>query len=99
MKYIDWVDENGRRRRSLVKDDDGVEAAPFGIPLEPPDIRKLDWQAVIKEIENIQYEYGMYNWNAAQHSLAIQNCINVFKREFIKFYKLSEQEDKRQEIH
>jgi hypothetical protein len=96
MKTIDWVDEKGRKRRSLVKNSDGIEAAPLGIPVEPPDIRKLDWEAVIREIEEAQYNHGMYSWTQAQQEPgAIQECINIFKRHFIRFYKLSEQEEKK----
>lgn len=94
MKTIDWVDDRGRKRRSLVKDTDGIEAAQYGIPVEPPDIRNLDWDAVIKEIEDKQFEHRMYDWQQAQQSpAAIQECINVFKRHFIRLYKLSQQED------
>ena len=88
MKAVIWTDNEGRTRRSLIKDNDGPEKARYGIPANPPDIRSMDMEAVFKEIEALQYQHGLFNWRAALDDQAgIQACINAFKREFLKLYR------------
>lgn len=88
MKAVVYTDENGRKRRSLIKDNDGPEMARYGIPANPPDVRSLDMEAVYREIEVLQYEHGLFNWRAALNDQAgMQACINVFKRKFLELYR------------
>lgn len=88
MKTVLWVDDTGRKRRSLIKDNDGPEMARYGIPSDPPDIRSMDMEAVFREIEALQYERGLFDWRAANNDqMSIQACINVFKREMLKLYR------------
>jgi hypothetical protein len=88
LKAVTWKDDNGRNRRSLIKDNDGPEMARYGIPAEPPDVRSIDMDAVFREIEAVQHERGLWNWRAAQTDQAgLQACINVFKREMLKLYR------------
>lgn len=88
MKAVIWTDDNGRKRRSLIKDNDGLEKARYGIPDEAPDVRSIDLDALFKEIEALQYEYGLFNWRAALNNQAgVQACINVFKRKFLELYR------------
>ena len=88
MKPVFWVDDNGRKRRSLIKDDDGPEKARYGIPQDPPDIRSIDMESVYREIEALQYEYGLYDWRAVNANQAsVQACINVFKRKLLDLYR------------
>lgn len=88
MKPVVWTDDNGRKRRSLIKDTDGLEMARFGIPVEAPDVRSLDMEAIYREIEALQYEHGLFDWRAAnQNPGGMQACINVFKRHFLGLYR------------
>lgn len=88
MKAVIWIDDSGRKRRSLIKDDDGPEKARLGIPEDPPDVRRMDMDAVFREIEALQYEHGLYDWRAVNRDQAgIQACINAFKRELLKLYR------------
>ena len=88
MKPVIWTDDSGRKRRSLIKDDDGPEKARYGIPVNPPDIRSIDMEAVFREIEALQYEHGLFDWRAAnKDQTGMQACINVFKRELLKLYR------------
>ena len=88
MKPVIWTDDSGRKRRSLIKDDDGPEKARYGIPDNPPDIRSIDMEAVFREIEALQYEHGLFDWRAAnKDQTGMQACINVFKRELLKLYR------------
>jgi hypothetical protein len=88
MKAVLWTDDNGRKRRSLIKDTDGSEMARYGVPANPPDLRTMDMEAVFRGIEDLQYEYGLFDWQSANSNQSgIQACINVFKRELIKLYR------------
>ncbi len=88
MKAVTWTDDNGRKRRSLIKDNDGPEMARYGIPANPPDIRGIDMEAVFSGIEAVQYQRGLFDWRAVNKDPSgIQACINVFKRELLKLYR------------
>lgn len=88
MKPVIWTDDKGRKRRSLIKDTDGVEMARFGVPADPPDIRSLDIEAMLNEMENLQYELGLFNWRAAlNNQTGLQALINVFKRHLLGLYR------------
>lgn len=88
MKAVTWTDDFGRKRRSLIKDNDGLEMARYGVPADPPDVRGLDMETVFREIEALQYEHGLFDWRAANKNQAgIQACINVFKKKFLELYR------------
>ncbi len=88
MKAVVWTDDSGRKRRSLIKDNDGPEMARYGIPNDAPDIRGIDMETVFREIEALQYERGLFDWRAANNDqVSIQACINVFKKVFLKLYR------------
>lgn len=88
MKAVQWIDDTGRKRRSLIKDTDGLEMARYGVPAEPPDIHRIDMDAVFNEIEALQYDRGLFDWRAANNDPGgIQACINVFKRKFLELYR------------
>jgi hypothetical protein len=62
--------------------------ARFGIPADPPDIRKIDIDALFYEIEALQYELSLWDWRAAnQDNSGMQACVNVFKRKFLELYR------------
>lgn len=88
MKAVIWTDSNGRKRRSLIKDGDAPEMAKYGIPADPPDIRSIDVEALFKEIENLQYQQGLFTWRAAlENPGGMQALINVFKRVLLGLYR------------
>jgi hypothetical protein len=88
LKAVIWIDDNGRQRRSLIKDNDGPEKARYGVPSNPPDVRGMDMEAIFREIEALQFSLDLFDWRAANKNQAgIQACINVFKREFLKLYR------------
>jgi hypothetical protein len=88
LKAVLWIDDNGRKRRSLIKDNDEPEMARYGVPADPPDLRMMDMEAVFREIEALQYDRGLFDWRAANNDPGgIQACINAFKREMLKLYR------------
>ena len=89
MRAVDWKDEHGRRRRSLVKDKDSDSAAPKGLPIEPPDIYNgIDWNAVKDEIANMLYEQQLYTWqDVMNNQQAFGAAQSVIKRHLVNLYK------------
>lgn len=52
MKQIAYLDENGYKRVSLIRDNDRDEMAHKGIPVLIPDVNRIDWEAVKRDLHN-----------------------------------------------
>lgn len=92
MKYVVWIDDLGRKRRSLIKDNDdpSVASQGVGIPADPPDVRAIDLESLFREIEALQYERGLFDWRAVNNDqVGMQACINVFRKKFLELYRNS----------
>ena len=63
MRLVTWVDEKGWKRKSLVKDDDDDDQAPFGIPQDVPDIESLDWDEIKRDLHNRLVDMELYDYN------------------------------------
>ena len=96
MKPIVYEDEHGYIWQTLVKDDDEEEAARYGIPIGPPDVRLLDWDMMMKQINNELSRNGAFTWNDLQRQpVAMQSAMNVLKRHLIDLYR-QDHSDKKQ---
>jgi len=94
MKVVTWVDENGRKRRSMIRDIDGDHMAKSGIPVEAP-IDRLDWPALQNEVADILNQYGLLTWNDVQRDkTGLDAALTAFKRRLINLYKQVEIETK-----
>lgn len=90
MRQVKWTDESGYVHISLVRDDDPDSAAPSGVLCDAPDLLQLDWDAIIKEMQNRLTENGLTDWHAVQASQnGVSHSINsVLKRHIIGLYKM-----------
>ena len=68
MKIVDYTDEQGRRMRSLLRDDDPPEWARQnrGIPQNPPDLELIDWQGVKIDLHNELAVRGLLSFEDVQ---------------------------------
>lgn len=41
MRLVQWTDEDGYHRQSLLRDEDGDDEAIYGIPLDPPSLAEM----------------------------------------------------------
>lgn len=90
MKHIIHEDEDGYRKRVLVKDSDSDSEAEFGIPAGPPDIRMIDWDLLKKQINNTLVDHSAFTWDDAQNNqTAIKAATAILKRHLITLYKIS----------
>jgi len=67
MKRIDWTDERGWKHASLVQDDI-LQPVDEGVPLEPPDIERLDWGGIKRALHNQLFDRNLIDWKAVEQS-------------------------------
>jgi len=65
MKRVEWVDEQGKKHASLVQDDI-LQPVDEGVPLEPPDVERLDWEAIKRDLHNELFHRGLIDWTSVQ---------------------------------
>ena len=80
MKPVVYTDKNGYLRRVLIKDDDGLEMAEFGLPAGPPDINLIDWEVIKKSINNTFVENEIYTLADLQKKRGLETVANIVKR-------------------
>jgi hypothetical protein len=91
MKPVIYTDKDGYMRRSLVRDNDDESDGEFGIPYGPPDIRQLDWESMMKEMNNSLVSAGIFTWrDAQQSSVGVLAATSILKREIIRLYREAE---------
>lgn len=89
VKIVVWTDENGWKHRSLLRDDDPEYLAPAGIPRDPPDIQRLDWEEIKRLIHNELIERELETWKdveASQNGLT-SSILAVLKRQLVGLYR------------
>ena len=81
-------DEDGFLRRVIVKDDDTEAQAEYGIDAGPPDVRTIDWNLALQEINNVLVDTGAFTWDDVLKSdLGIQSATNIFRRALLGLYR------------
>lgn len=68
MRMVEWTDKKGYRRRSWVRDEDADGAARHGIRHDPPDVRRLDWEGIKRDLHNALLDRGLLDWTALQRA-------------------------------
>lgn len=58
MEYITWRDEDGFLKRSVVPS--GETDGRRGIPAGPPDVGRLDWEGIKRDLQNALAERGLW---------------------------------------
>jgi hypothetical protein len=90
MRYLTYEDENGKKWRVAVRDNDPDTFAKFGVPAGPPDIELIDWDALKMQVHDVLFKMGVYTRKDLQGSgVGLVAALNVFKRHLIALYKSS----------
>jgi len=95
MRKIVKTDRHGYRRAWLIRDDDPDETAEqYGVPLAPPDVEKLDWEEIKRDLHNALIDRGLYTWQDVQKA---QNALggiaqSVLRRRLVLLYRQEHQE-------
>lgn len=92
MKLVRWTDEKGFVRRAWLRDGDPDSMGPQGIPYDPPDLDRLDWEEIKRELHNLFVANGLVTWDDVQRE---QNAITsalrtVVLRRIISLYRQEE---------
>lgn len=88
MRPVKYKDDRGYLHRVMVKDDDPDEMARFGIPAGPPDLHELDWEEIIRQMNNALVEHGLNSWLDVQRSpIGVQVATTVVRRYLIDLYR------------
>lgn len=77
MKRVEWTDERGWKHARLVQDDI-LQDPSEGIPLEPPDIERINWEAVKRDLHNELFNRNLIDWTCVQRTgNGLQAAINA----------------------
>jgi hypothetical protein len=72
MRRVIWEDRNGYVRASLIRDGDPDEAAEHGVPIEPPDLDKIDFEEVKRDLYNSLVRQSIFTYEDMRNA---QNAI------------------------
>jgi hypothetical protein len=92
MRKVISTDDKGFDRVYQIRDKDNDRDAKYGIPIGPPDISQLDWDRIIKELNNELVSRGLITWDdvmKSQNGLS-QVIISVIRRNIVELYKQKE---------
>jgi hypothetical protein len=89
MKIVITTDEAGYKHRYLVTDEMDEDAAHQGMPQDPPDISKLPWDAIKRDLHNALVDRGLVGYDDI---LGPQDGVTgaikfALRGELIKLYK------------
>lgn len=88
MRAVTYRDEKGRMWRRMIRDRDPDSKAPLGIPVGPPDLDQLDWEAIKVEVNNHLAMAGIFSWEDLQkHQPEFLGAVNIFKRHLILLFR------------
>ena len=89
MRLVQWTDSEGYVRQSFIKDDDPDDMAEKGIRHEPPELDRIDWEAVQRDLHNDLVNRGLISWAdvQAQQNTLEPAILAVLKRRLIALYR------------
>lgn len=89
MKIVEYIDQNGLRQRSLIKEGDRPE---WGIHLSPPDVNRLDWQEIKVNLHNLLLDKQLLGMEDIQrHQQEFITCIvTALKKPLTRLYQEAE---------
>lgn len=89
MRRVIWEDRNGYTRASLIRDGDPDEAAEHGIPVDPPNLDRIDFEEVKRDLHNELVRRGIFTYKDVQREQrAITASItSVLKKRVVDLYK------------
>lgn len=90
MRLVKRTDSDGFKHLYYIKDNDPDTAV--GIPSDPPDIRELDWQEIIRDIYNGLVDNQLIQLSNIQRSNSGLDSIilSAIKRRLVALYRSME---------
>lgn len=89
MKPVIYEDENGWKRRSLIKEDMKDSEAHMGIPDGVPDLMQLDIEECLRELNNLLFDRSIFNLrDVNQKHNQLRNAVEmIFFPRVLQIYK------------
>lgn len=89
MKQVEWIDDNGYKRISWLRDNQPLDKASEGIPNDPPDVNRIDWEQVKRDLHNAMVEKKVFSWTDVQREQnALTGIINsVIKKHLVFLFR------------
>lgn len=83
MRYVVNTDDEGYKRRYLVRDTDSDVDARAGIPAGPPDLDVIDWHALKREINNRLADAEIFDIDALLRSPQGLNLLTAIIKQWV----------------
>lgn len=89
MKPVLYEDPEGFQQLVLVKDgDDPLTNAQYGVPVGPPDLRQLDIDELLVQMNHVLVQQECFTWeDVMKNQIGITAAINLFKKRIIDLYR------------
>lgn len=88
MKYVIFEDKEGFKERRIIRNSDTPSMAEFGIPAGPPNLKRLNMEDLLLEINDNLVKNELFTWDDVQRSTAkINAAVNIFRRKLIALYR------------
>ncbi|TRO54469.1 hypothetical protein E2P63_01195 [Candidatus Bathyarchaeota archaeon] len=91
MKSVSYIDENGWKRRSFIKENMSDQEAEFGIPDGVPDLMQLEDQMyeALKELNNLLFDREIFTLRDVQQKHnQLRNAVeSIFYPKVLNLYK------------
>lgn len=89
MKTVIWRDTDGYLHRSLLPNDADVHLAHQGIPADPPNLGKLDFDELRKQLHNRLVEGELFEYGDLQGNNRLSSIVQtVVQRAISDLYRM-----------
>lgn len=89
MKLVKFHDENGWKKQAWIREDMPDDQAYMGIPQNIPDVRQIDMEETLRELNNLLFDRGIFTLKDVQQKhnqlrSAVEQC---FFPKVLQLYK------------
>jgi len=86
MKLVKWTDHDGYKHLSWLKDNEPETNAKNGLSHDPPDVNRIDWEQVKRELHNAMVDKELQSWDDIQkHQTALTSITASVIKKYLVF--------------
>lgn len=89
MKRVSWIDNDGFKHVSLLRDTDPDYSAEQGVLVGPPDVRRLDWVGIARDLNNALFDNGLLTADdlGGKDSQFVGAILSSIRKRLIQLYR------------
>lgn len=87
MKLVQYKDKDGFLHQSLIRDNMKLTNAHYGIPDDPPDLRQLDWDAIVRELNEQLIAQNLITLADITQGTLSNTILRVIQNKIVQLYK------------